>query len=335
MKGILALKIRKLRCHPQKGERPRPMRTQVYAGEALARYGFPGGHPFSTHRFGAFYKEFERRELAGRVTVVEPASGDADLLRSFHNDAYVSLVRQSSERGFGLLDRGDTPAFPGCFEAALTVCATALAATDAIMTGETEAAFVPIAGLHHARRNMAGGFCIFNDAGIVIERLFEKYGLTRVAYVDIDAHHGDGVYYEFESHPGLIFADMHQQYIYPGTGDADETGTGEATGTKLNIPMRAHANDADFDRVWADVLTHIKAYEPEFVILQCGADSIAGDPITQMEYSPASFRRAGADLAKLAADTAHGRLLALGGGGYNLTNIGLGWNNVVEGMLSA
>lgn len=335
MKGILALKIRKLHCRRQKGEQPRLMRTQVYAGEALARYGFPGGHPFSTHRFGAFYKEFEKRNLARRTTVVEPANGDTDLLRSFHNEAYVSLVRQNSDRGFGLLDRGDTPAFAGCFEAALTVCATALAATEAIMAGETETAFVPIAGLHHARRNMAGGFCIFNDAGIVIEKLFAEYDLKRIAYVDIDAHHGDGVYYEFEDQPGLIFADMHQQYIYPGTGDADETGTGEAAGTKLNIPMRAHSNDADFDRGWAQVLDHLKAHKPEFIILQCGADSIAGDPITQMEYSPASFLRAGKDLAALAREYAGGRVLALGGGGYNLTNIGLGWNNVIEGALSA
>lgn len=311
------------------------MRTQVYAGEALARYGFPGGHPFSIHRFGAFYKEFEKRQLAKRAAVVDPATADPEILQEFHSQAYVNLVKKSSDNGFGLLDRGDTPAFPGCFEAALTVCATALAATEAMMSGETEAAFVPIAGLHHARRNMAGGFCIFNDAGLVIEKLIKTYGLKRIAYIDIDAHHGDGVYYEFEDNPHLIFADMHQQYIYPGTGDADETGAGDAAGTKLNIPMRAGANDADFDRAWADVLTHIKAHKPEFIILQCGADSIAGDPITQMEYSPASFRRAGTDLAQVAKEFANGRLLALGGGGYNLTNIGLGWNNVVEGILGS
>jgi len=309
------------------------MRTQVYAGEALARYGFPGGHPFSTHRFGAFYGEFLKRELPKRVTVMHPAEGDAELLQSFHSEAYINLVERSSRAGRGLLDRGDTPAFPGCFEAALTVCATALAATDAIMRGETDAAFVPIAGLHHARRDTAGGFCIFNDAGLVIEKLIQTYGLKRIAYIDIDAHHGDGVYYEFEDNPHLVFADMHQQYIYPGTGDADETGAGEAAGTKLNIPMRAGANDADFDGAWADVLDHIKAHRPEFIILQCGADSIAGDPITQMAYSPVSFRRAGEDLVQVAKDFSNGRLLALGGGGYNLTNIALGWNNVVEGML--
>ncbi len=309
------------------------MHTQVYAGEALARYGFPGGHPFSTHRFGAFYEEFLKRELPKRSSVLDPHLGDPQILASYHNKAYIEHVRKSSRAGYGLLDQGDTPAFAGCFEAALTVCATALAAADAVMRGDTEAAFIPIAGLHHARRNTAGGFCIFNDAGIVIEHLLSEHGLTRIAYVDIDAHHGDGVFYEFEHEPRLIFADLHQQYIYPGTGDADETGTGEATGLKLNIPMAAGSNDGDFDRAWERVTAHLHAYKPEFIILQCGADSIAGDPLTGMEYSPASFTKAGAELAKIAQQYAGGRMLALGGGGYNLRNIAAGWNNVVEAMV--
>ncbi len=311
------------------------MRTQVYAGETLARYGFPGGHPFSTHRFGAFYAEFMRRELPKRTQVVDPLTGDPEILSYFHSQAYIDLVERASRAGHGLLDRGDTPAFRGCFEAALTVCATALAASEAIMAGETQAAFVPIAGLHHARRHTAGGFCIFNDAGIVIERLQKQHRLSRIAYIDIDAHHGDGVYYEFEENPRVIFADMHQQYIYPGTGDRSETGTGAAVGCKLNIPMKAGSGDEDFGRAWADVLSHVSAAKPEFIILQCGADSIAGDPLTGMEYSPASFLRAGRDLAALAQKHAQGRLLALGGGGYNLVNIGLGWNNVIEGIVGS
>lgn len=311
------------------------MRTRVYAGEALARYGFPGGHPFSTKRFGAFYDEFLKRDLPKRSTVVNPHEGDPQILASYHSKAYIELVKKSSADGFGLLDRGDTPAFLGCFDAALTVCATALAAADAIIAGETEAAFVPIAGLHHARRDTAGGFCIFNDAGIVIEKLFSREKIHRIAYVDIDAHHGDGVFYDFESHPGLIFADMHQQHIYPGTGDAHEIGVGAAAGVKLNLPMRAGSNDADFDRTWGRVVEHLRAHKPEFIILQCGADSIAGDPLTGMEYSPLSFTRAARDLVAIAREFAGGRLLALGGGGYNLSNIAAGWNNVVQALVEA
>ncbi|MCX7633172.1 MAG: hypothetical protein N2Z22_07565, partial [Turneriella sp.] len=115
------------------------MRTHVYAGEQLARYGFPGGHPFSPHRFGAFYREFISRGLNQRTTVCAPHDGPAEILQPFHTQSYVGLVRDFSQRGYGLLDRGDTPAFPGCFEAALTVCATVLAAVEDIMQGKAEA----------------------------------------------------------------------------------------------------------------------------------------------------------------------------------------------------
>lgn len=308
------------------------MRTQVYAGEALARYGFPGGHPFSTKRFGAFYEEFLKRDLTRRVTVKTPTNGEREILEHFHDKAYIELVKRSSDKGYGLLDRGDTPAFAGCFEAALTVCATALTAAEAIMQKETEAAFVPIAGLHHARRHSAGGFCIFNDAGIVIEHLLSAHELSRIAYVDIDAHHGDGVYYEFESDPRLIFADMHQEYIYPGTGDASEQGTGNALGSKLNLPMPAGATALEFHSAWEKVIAHLRQHKPDFIILQCGADSIAGDPLTGLEYSPDCFSKAAGELCRLAQEFCQGRILALGGGGYNLDNIAAGWNNVVESL---
>lgn len=311
------------------------MRTQVYAGEELAQYSFPDNHPFGVHRFGAFYNEFVKRGLPERTDVKDPTTDDEQILATFHTRGYIDLVRRSSAQGFGLLDRGDTPAFPGCFEAALTVCATSLSAARAIMARETEAAFVPIAGLHHARRNTAGGFCIFNDVGIVIEYLLSEQKLSRIGYVDIDAHHGDGVYYEFESEPRLIFADMHQQHIYPGTGDSNETGSGAAAGVKLNIPMRAGSDDADFDRAWERVTHHVRAHSPEFIILQCGADSIAGDPLTGLQYSPASFTKAAAGLAQIAQQYAGGRMLALGGGGYDLGNIAAGWNNVVAAMVAA
>ena len=121
--------------------------------------------------------------------------------------------------------------------------------------------------------------------------------------------------------------------------DVRATGLGgpqmEAAGVKLNLPMRAGSNDEDFDRAWGRVVEHLRAHKPEFIILQCGADSIAGDPLTGMEYTPVSFTRAARDLAAIARVFSGGRLLALGGGGYNLSNIAAGWNNVVQGLVEA
>lgn len=306
----------------------------VYAGQALARYGFPGGHPFSTKRFGAFWSEFQLREISKLCQVKEPVEINAALMQTFHTAAYIDKVKKHSTEGSGYLDGGDTPAFKGVFEAAMCVCATVNQAITDIMSGQISKAFVPIAGLHHARRDTAGGFCVFNDAGIAIERLLNEYKLNTVAYVDIDAHHGDGVYYSFESEPRLVFADLHQEHIYPGTGDSKEQGRGEALGKKMNIPMPNGANDNLFIQKWTTVKEFIAGQKPEFIILQCGADSISGDPLTGLEYSPAVFQQASADLAQIADEFSSGRLLALGGGGYNLRNLAAGWNNVIEGLFT-
>jgi acetoin utilization protein AcuC len=199
------------------------------------------------------------------------------------------------------------------------------------MHGEYKTAFVPIAGLHHARRDAAAGFCIVNDCGIAIEMLFETYGLQRVAYVDIDAHHGDGIFYSFEHDPRLIFADMHEDgdFLYPGTGSKDEIGKGKATGTKLNIPMPPGADDTLFREKWQTVENFLEQHQPQFILFQCGADSLADDPITHLAYSEKSHAYATERLLKIANHYCEGRLLVMGGGGYNLNNIAKAWTAVV------
>ncbi len=311
------------------------MTVSVYIGEELARYGFGEGHPFGPDRLDAFWQRAVEAGLDRRVRVCAPVSCTRDDLLCFHNPAYVDQVIERSVTGSGYLDSGDTPAFPGVYAAACTVVGTVLDALDSILQGKTVSAFVPIAGLHHARRDGAAGFCVFNDCGVAIETLRHRYGIRRVAYVDIDAHHGDGVFYAFEDDPDLIFADLHEdgRFLYPGTGAADESGRGRAAGTKLNIPMPPRAGDAEFFRVWPAVERHLERFAPEFVLLQCGADSIAGDPITHLAYSPKAHRHAAARLQRLALQLCHGRLLALGGGGYNRDNLAAAWTAVVEAML--
>jgi acetoin utilization protein AcuC len=159
--------------------------------------------------------------------------------------------------------------------------------------------------------------------------------LKRIAYVDIDAHHGDGMYYGFESDPDLIFADIHEdgRHLYPGTGSASETGTGAAVGTKLNIPVPPGADDSVFAAQWPRVLAHLRKFKPEFILLQAGADSVEGDPITHMRFTVESHQRAARDLAQLAEELGHGRLLGTGGGGYNRINLARAWSGVVQGLV--
>jgi acetoin utilization protein AcuC len=246
-------------------------------------------------------------------------------------------VIEQSVDGNGYLDYGDTPAFAGIYEASATVVGGVLDAVGRIMRGPTTRAFVPIAGLHHATRRQAGGFCVFNDCAIAIEILRSRFGVDRIAYIDIDAHHGDGVFYAFEADAGVVIGDIHEdgRFLYPGTGHEHETGTGPAEGTKLNIALPPGANDDDFFRAWARIEAHIEAAEPAFVILQCGADGLAGDPLTHLEFTPAAHRLAASRLCALADRHCDGRILALGGGGYNPRGIAEGWCAVVEAMLES
>jgi acetoin utilization protein AcuC len=306
----------------------------LITGPALAAYGFPAGHPFGADRHAAFMSEFERSPVAGRVTRLAPPLAALEAIELFHTGAYVNFVRARSAEGHGLLDQGDTPAYPGVFEAAATVVGGTLLLLEKIMAGEAKRGFIPIGGLHHARRDAAAGFCVFNDCGIAIEQAKRHYGLKRVAYVDIDAHHGDGVFYAFEDDPAVIIADTHEdgRYLYPGTGRHDETGTGAARGTKLNIPLPPGAGDAEFFAAWDEIEAFLESFEPELYLLQCGADSVVGDPITHLRFSAEAHARVATRLRVLAERTAGGRLLAMGGGGYNRENLARCWTGVVEAL---
>ena len=278
-----------------------------------------------------------RLGLDHELALQTPVAASLDRLQLFHTADYIEKVRDYSVSGHGYLDAGDTPSFVGMFEAASHVAGSVTDAIDRIMRGEFRRAFSPIAGLHHARRHVAAGFCVFNDCGIAIEYLRAQYGIKRVAYIDIDAHHGDGVFYSFEDDPDLLFADIHQDghTLYPGTGHLNETGSGAAEGTKLNIPVPPFSDDAVFHQVWPLVEDYLRRHEPEFILLQCGADSIKGDPITNMEFSPAAHAHAAKSLCRIADDCCHGRMLAMGGGGYNHDNIAQGWTAVVDAMVKS
>ncbi len=310
-------------------------RIAVHADKALADYHFGADHPFGPQRFGAFREEFCKRGLDKTTSVIAPAIADRRQIEYFHTPDYVERVINASKTGQGYLDTGDTPARKGIYEAALTVVGTVLDAVRNVVSGNYDRAFIPIAGLHHARRNSAAGFCVFNDCGIAIEALRKEHGIQRIAYVDIDAHHGDGVFYAFESDPDLIFVDFHEdgRYLYPGTGAATESGIGEAVGTKLNIPVPPEADDEYFLKFWPTAEQFISKFEPEFFLFHCGADSLAGDPITHLKYTSKAHRYAALRLCKLAENFAGGKIVAMGGGGYNLQNLASAWNAVVEAFL--
>jgi acetoin utilization protein AcuC len=309
-----------------------PHAVVLISGPEIAAYGFPNGHPFGSDRHGAFMARLEQSPVARTLERRPPRQATRTELEYFHTPRYVDRVIELSKRGSGLLDAGDTPAFPGVYEAAATVVGGTLEALAAIVAGPARRAFIPIGGLHHATRDSAAGFCVFNDCGVAIEAARKLYRLRRVAYVDIDAHHGDGVFYAFETDPDLKFADLHEdgRFLYPGTGSRSETGRGPAVGTKLNLPLPPGADDSAFLEAWQEVESYLEAAEPELILLQAGADSLAGDPITHLKLTAEAHAHAARRLGILADRYANGRVLAMGGGGYNRTNIATAWTRVVE-----
>ncbi|MFL6473215.1 MAG: acetoin utilization protein AcuC [Nitrososphaeraceae archaeon] len=315
-------------------------KTAIFFGEELSRYNFGQYHPFDSDRIYAFWSKFKSEKLyeSNQFIIEAPVLTDEQTILSFHDRDYVELVKKASKHGRGFLDTGDTPAFEGVFEASCYVVGSTLKALEVVMenTGGIDHAFNPIGGLHHSRRDSAGGFCVFNDIGIAIMEARKKYGIKRIAYVDIDAHHGDGVFYEFEEDPLMFFCDIHEdgKFLYPGSGSQLETGLGRAEGTKLNVPMPPNSTDRHFVNEFKKIEEFIeKIAKPELIILQCGADSLSGDPITHLCYTSYAHKYATDSLHRLAHSHCNGRIVALGGGGYNKTNIADAWTTVVKSLI--
>ncbi len=309
--------------------------VSVAKGEELYLYSFPEPHPLNRVRLERFYELLTRDEsLVKRIEFVKPVKAEISEIKLFHSEHYVEFVEEKCRKGYGYLDYGDTPAFPGCFEAASYVVGTTLLLLKRVLKGESAASFNPMGGLHHARRDRAGGFCIFNDAGVALEYLLKVEGLDNVAYVDIDAHHGDGVCYDFYSDERVIFADIHQdgRTLYPGTGFRNETGEGKAKGRKLNIPLLPFSGDMEFIKAFDEVVVFLEKFDFDFLLFQCGADGLDGDPLTNLQYTPEAHRYAVKSLKRIADKKCGGRILAMGGGGYNPDGVARAWKTVVEGL---
>jgi acetoin utilization protein AcuC len=307
----------------------------IYTGDKIDSYGFGGDHPFCNARIHAFWDEMHLRDLSIQVRLLEPVMASEEQLLLFHTRDYIDKVKYHSVIGEGILDQGDTPAYHGVFEDASYVVGSALDAVHKIMNNELRRAFIPTAGLHHSMPDTASGFCVFNDVGVALRVLMDAYGLERIAYVDIDAHHGDGIYYPFEAEPRVIFADIHEdgRYLFPNTGFAHEVGVGEAEGRKLNLPLLPLSADKEFMAVWDKLEAFIRQWKPQFVILNCGADGLNDDPLSHLHYSPRAHARAAERICRLAEEYAHGRLLAVGGGGYDFHSVGKAWSAVVHALL--
>ena len=292
----------------------------VVYGRGSHEYDFGPQHPFTPRRFGPGIDLL--REL-GATRFVEPAAAsDADLAR-VHSAAFIATVRMLSdypeagaEAGF---DHADTPPFYDMHRAASLVAGGTLAAMDRILTGEVAHAFHPGGGLHHASRDRASGFCIYNDLALAIARARDAG--HRVLYVDVDAHHGDGVEMIFWHEPGVLTVSVHETglVLFPGTGFVEGRGGEGAEGSAINIPLQPGTGD----RSWLEVLELVvpaaaAVFRPTMLVTLNGSDAYVHDPLTHLRVTTGAMGRVARMLDGIAHEFAGGRWLATGGGGYDI-----------------
>jgi acetoin utilization protein AcuC len=294
-------------------------------------YDFGGGHPFTEASRGL---AVELLELAGffdrpeRRRMDAVAAASRSTVERFHTASYLDrLHRVSGGVRRTLLDAGDTPGFPGCWEASARIVAGTVAGAAEVLSAPGRHALQPAGGLHHAHPGSASGFCILNDVAVTLRDAFDARAIRRAAYIDIDAHHGDGVMYGFYDDGRLLDIDVHQdgRTLFPGTGDVAETGRGDGAGLKVNVPLPPGAGDEELLRLfYALVPELLRAHRPELIVLQHGLDGHLGDPLAQLQYTPRAYVAVLERLHLLAHEVCDGRLLVTGGGGYRPESVSRG-----------
>jgi acetoin utilization protein AcuC len=296
----------------------------VWADE-LAAYDFGPDHPLAPVRVELTISLARAMGVLDlpNVNVISPEAVDDQLLRLVHDGDYIDAVKaQRASNRFGL-GTSDVPVFEGMHEASSRVVGATLAAARAVQEGHAIHAVNVAGGLHHAMPSNASGFCVYNDPAIAIAWLLEQ-GVQRVAYVDVDVHHGDGVQAVFYNDPRVLTISLHQsgRTLFPGTGFPDESGGPKAEGYAVNVALPPGTDDAGWLRAFHAVVPPLlRSFEPEYLVSQHGCDSHRLDPLAQLALSVDGQRAAHAALHDLAHETAGGRWIATGGGGYALAEV--------------
>jgi len=315
-------------AHPAVRGDGRTMLRVVWFTELLG-YDFGIGHPMTSDRIDltiALAAQLGLLDVAGvEVVGADPVSDSC--LATVHDTDYVAAVHAAAERGVVDLVRGlgtrDDPLFPQMHEAAARIVAGTLDAARTVWRGEAEHAVNVGGGMHHARPGAASGFCVYNDAAVAIRALLDE-GAQRVAYVDVDAHHGDGVQAVFWDDPRVLTVSVHEtgHALFPGTGYPTETGGPGAEGTAVNVALPSRTGDAGWLRaIDAVVPAVVREFAPDVLITQHGCDTHRMDPLATLRVSVDAQRVAAMLLHDLAHEVCQGRWVALGGGGYAVLDV--------------
>ena len=304
-------------------------KTALVHSDDWQRFDYGPEHPLRMERLGLTWRLMEAYGLTTLpgATVHRPEAAPEAAIARYHHPDYIAMLKACNDgvvpraaTVFGL-GPGDNPVFRGVWDCARLVGGGSLLAADLIAKGEVDRVFHFAGGLHHAVDQRASGFCYVNDAVLAIMRLRER-GL-RVAYVDIDAHHGDGVQAAFYRDPNVLTISTHErgERLFPGTGFVREAGEGAGVGYSVNLPLEAYTDTSVYLPAFEEVVPPLlDAFKPDVVVAQLGVDAHRTDPLTHLQLDIQGFARAVRRIVELSP-----QLLALGGGGYDLQNVARGW----------
>jgi acetoin utilization protein AcuC len=302
----------------------------VVWNSSMTAYNFGPGHPMAPARMDLTARLARSLGLLDQahVSVAAPEVASDAELETVHSPDFVEAVHRVSEdpsfpdeaRGLGT---EDDPAFAGMHEAAARLAGGSLLAASAVLDGSALHAVNFGGGMHHAARDRASGFCIYNDSALAVRRLLDG-GIRRVAYIDVDAHHGDGTESIFWDDPRVLTISLHESglTLFPGTGFANEIGGPQAQGSAVNVALPSGTGDAGWLRAFHAVVPQlVGAFEPEVIVSQHGCDSHRLDPLAHLNISVDGQREAATAVGNLAARHCGSRWIATGGGGYNVTDV--------------
>ncbi|MHC3453756.1 MULTISPECIES: acetoin utilization protein AcuC [Streptomyces] len=303
-------------------------RAQLMWDEAVTGYDFGRDHPMDPVRLVLTRSLVDALGLDREITVVAAKTAGESTLRLVHREDYIDAVRAASadpasaDQSYGL-GTTDDPAFTGMHEASALIAGQSVGAAEAVWRGEALHAVNFAGGLHHAMPGAASGFCVYNDAALAIARLLEL-GAERVAYVDVDVHHGDGVQAAFWEDPRVLTVSLHEhpRTLFPQTGWPEETGADSAQGGAVNVALPAGTGDEGWLRAFYAVVPELLAdFRPQVLVTQHGADTHFEDPLAHLAVSLDAQRAVQVACHDLAHEYADGRWLALGGGGYAVAEV--------------
>jgi acetoin utilization deacetylase AcuC-like enzyme len=278
-----------------------------------------GQHVENARRLEAITAHLEQTGLKQQLTPIKPRPATIEELSLVHQEQYISYIREAAQRGGGWLDL-DTVMSPDSYDAALYAAGGAIKAAEAVMKGEVNSAFALVRPPgHHATPKRAMGFCLFNNIAIAAKYALSKFGLERIVIIDFDVHHGNGTQEVFYDNPQVLYASTHQYPHYPGTGSIEETGSGEAKGTVVNIPLPGGCGDAEYQQVFEQIIVPVaKRFKPQLILVSAGYDLHWADELALMQVSVTGFAQMVKIIKGLADELCGGRLVFSLEGGYNL-----------------